>query len=229
MREVRHMLRRKKFIDISVALKSGMLSWPGDPPVRIKRTKSIHKGDFCNISIVSLGSHAGTHIDAPLHFFNKGVSIDQMPLDATIGPVRVIEIKDRESIKLAEISRYRIRQGSRVLFKTINSRLWQSRTFKKEFVYLSQEAAHYLVRKKIRAVGIDYFSVGGYFANSSSPETHRTLLEAGIWIIEGLNLSGVKEGRYTLMCLPLRILNSDGAPARAVLYSPGLHDRKEKI
>lgn len=218
MRKVRHMFHQKKFINISVALKSGMLSWPGDPLVRTKRTKCIHKGEDCNVSMVSMGSHAGTHIDAPLHFFNKGVSIDQMPLDATIGPVIVIEIKDRVSIKPAEISRYRIRQGSRVLFKTINSRLWQSRTFKKEFVYLSQEAAHYLVQRKIRAVGIDYLSIGGYYANSSSPQTHRTLLEAGIWIIEGLNFSGVKEGRYTLICLPLRIINSDGAPARAVLY-----------
>jgi arylformamidase len=225
MRKVRHLLHQEKFIDVSVALKSGLISWPGDPPVRIKRTKSIHKGEVCNVSMVSLGSHTGTHIDAPLHFFNKGVSIDQMPLDATMGPVRVIEIKDRESIKLAEISHYRIRQDSRVLFKTSNSRLWKSRTFKKEFVYLSQEAAQYLVKKKIRAVGIDYLSIGGYYTNSSSPETHRTLLEAGIWIIEGLNLSDVKEGRYTLICLPLRVFNSDGAPARAVLYSPELHDR----
>ena len=213
------MFHQKKCIDISVVLKSGMLAWPGDPSVRIKRTKSIHKGDICNLSLVTIGSHSGTHIDSPLHFLNKGVSLDQMPLDATIGPVRVIEIKDRESIKPAEISRYCIRPGSRVLFKTINSRLWKSRTFDKEFVYLSQEAARYLVQRKIRAVGIDYLSIGGYYSDSNSAQTHRSLLEAGIWIIEGLNLSGVKGGRYTLICLPLRIFNSDGAPARAVLYS----------
>ena len=138
-----------------------------------------------------------------------------MPLDATIGPARVIEVQDRECIKQKELQKYQIRRGERLLFKTRNSKCWESSSFNKSFVYISFEAARYLVAKEVRAVGIDYLSVGGYYKDGL--QTHQALLKSGIWIIEGLNLIHVKPGKYDLICLPLKILNSEGAPARAVL------------
>jgi len=208
---------RKKWIDISISLKSGMVHWPGDPAIRIKRVLNMDKGDDCNVSVLSIGSHTGTHMDAPLHFLRKGKGLDQMPIDAMIGPARVIEIKDKESIKAEELKTYKIHKGERILFKTSNSRYWESNAFRKDFVYIAQDGARYLAEKQVCAVGIDYLSVGGFYKDSK--ETHQALLKAGIWVIEGLNLFKVKAGRYDLVCLPVKIFNSDGAPARAVLYS----------
>jgi arylformamidase len=139
-----------------------------------------------------------------------------MPLDATIGPARVIQIRAEESITPAELKPYRIRRGERILFKTRNSaRVWKTDEFDEDFVYISKEAAQNLAELGVRTVGVDYLSVGGF--RRDGVETHRALLGAGIWIIEGLNLSGVKPGKYELLCLPLKVLGGDGAPARAIL------------
>jgi len=139
-----------------------------------------------------------------------------MPLDATVGRARVIAVRDPEAIKIEELRRHRIRKSERILFKTQNStECWNQEKFRRDFVHLSTDAAHFLAAKKIRTVGVDYLSVGGY--ESDGAEIHRILLKAGIWIIEGLNLSKVNPGIYELVCLPLRILDSDGAPARAIL------------
>ena len=209
-------LKKKKWIDVSATIKSGMVHWPSDPSVTIKRTKDMDHGGRCNVSHLSMGSHTGTHMDAPLHFLKEGKSLDQMPLDATVGEARIIEIKDPESIKPEELKQYKIRRGERILFKTKNSEhSWNSDEFDKDFVYISKEAARYLAKIRIQTVGVDYLSVGGFYKDGL--ETHQALLGAGIWIIEGLNLSKVKAGRYQLICLPLKILNSDGAPARAVV------------
>lgn len=210
---------KTQWLDISITIKSGMVHWPGDPAVRIRLIKDREKGEIANLSLISMGSHTGTHMDAPSHFVSKGTSIDKIPLDAAIGPARVIQIQDKECISKDELSKYRIRRGERVLFKTNNSRYWLSAAFIKKFVYISFEAAQYLIAKGIRAVGVDYLSVGGYYKDGV--RTHQDLLKTGIWIIEGLNLSGVKPGSYDLICLPLRILNADGAPARAVIRRRG--------
>ena len=211
-------LRNKKWIDVSILLTSGMVHWPSDPSVTIKRTKNMDRGDRCNVSHLSMGSHTGTHMDAPLHFLRNGKSLDRMPLAATIGEARVIEIKDPESIKPQELKKYKIRRGERILFKTRNSSgslKWKRKEFDKNFVYIGKEAAAYLAKIRVQTVGVDYLSVGGFYKDGLA--THHALLGAGIWIIEGMNLSKVKAGRYQLICLPLKILNSDGAPARAVL------------
>ncbi|HAT44120.1 MAG TPA: arylformamidase, partial [Ktedonobacter sp.] len=143
-----------------------------------------------------------------------------MPLAATIGLARVIEIHDPESIKPDELHMYQIKSGERILFKTRNStRCWQSDDFVKDFVYISHEAAQYLAAQQVQTVGVDYLSVGGFFKDGV--ETHHALLSAGIWIIEGLNLSSVRAGTYELICLPLKIEGSDGAPSRAVLRLAG--------
>jgi arylformamidase len=210
------MVMTEDWIDVSVPLRTGMVHWPDDPPVSIERVLDIERGDVAIVSRLSMGAHTGTHMDAPLHFFSTGRSIDTMPLTATLGRARVIEIRDPESIKPEELRPYQIQRGERVLFKTRNSaRCWQTDDFVEDFVYISQEAARYLAAQQVQTVGIDYLSVGGYFRDGV--ETHHALLEAGIWIIEGLNLSSVAPGIYELVCLPLKIEGSDGAPARAIL------------
>ncbi|MDA8169003.1 MAG: cyclase family protein [Nitrospiraceae bacterium] len=204
-------------IDISVPITSGMVTWPGDPEVSVELffAGSIEKGAQVNLSRFSMGAHAGTHIDAPLHYIRGGKGIDWIPFEAVIGRARVIGIQDRVSIKLEELEKHDIRKGERVLFKTFNSLLWGKDKFQGDFVYLGTAAAEYLAARKVLAVGIDYLSVGGYGKNEQ--EVHRTLLEAGVWIIEGLNLSAVQPGNYELICLPLKLEGAEAAPARAAL------------
>jgi arylformamidase len=204
------------WVDVSVPLRSGMVHWPDNPPVRIERMLDIERGDVANVSTISLGSHTGTHMDAPIHFVRGGEGMDRMPLDATMGLARVIEIQDATSIKPDELDPHGIGRGERVLFKTRNSSLacW-ARDFIEDFVYVSQEAARYLAERGVRTVGVDYLSVGGFYADGV--ETHQALLGAGIWVIEGLDLSGVEPGEHELICLPLKVEGGDGAPARALL------------
>jgi arylformamidase len=205
-----------RWIDISVALKKGMVHWPGDPSPRIERQSSLEDGEDYNVSLVSMGLHTGTHIDAPYHVIRKGRTIDQMPIEAMVGPARVIEISNPESVKLDELKRHRIRAGERILLKTQNSgRCWKTTHFVEDFVYISQDAARYLSARQVQTVGIDYLSVGGF--KKDGIETHRILLQAGIWLIEGLDLSAVSPGRYQLVCLPLKVFRGEAAPARAIL------------
>lgn len=208
------------WIDISVPLHNGMVHWPDNPPVKVERMLDLEAGDACNVSKISLGVHTGTHVDAPRHFLRDGVGVHLAPVGALIGPARVIEIADSHAIGSDELRQHDIQAGERVLFKTLNSaRCWQTDDFIEDFVYVSQAAARYLAGLHVQTVGVDYLSVGGYTVDG--PETHNALLSAGIWIIEGLNLSGVRPGTYELICLPLKITDSDGAPARAVLRAPG--------
>jgi arylformamidase len=206
------------WIDISVPLRTAMVHWPENPPVEIERVTDVRKGDSHTLSRISMGSHTGTHIDAPQHFFPNGKSISQMPLDTAVGAARVIGIQDSESIKTDELRGYHIRQGERILFKTLNSsRVWQAEKFVEDFVFISKEAAEYLANLRVRTVGVDYLSVGSFGGNGKT--IHETLLGAGIWLIEGLDLSQVDPGKYYLICLPLKIDEGDGSPARAIIKS----------
>jgi arylformamidase len=206
------------WIDVSVPLRSGMVHWPDNPPVRIERMLDMESGDAANVSTLSLGSHTGTHMDAPIHFVPGGAGMDRMPLDATIGRARVIEIQDPVSIKPDELDPHEISRSERVLFKTQNStRRWWTEDFIEDFVYVSQEAARYLADRGVRTVGVDYLSVGGFWKDGV--ETHQALLGPGIWVIEGLDLSGIGPGEYELICLPLKVEDGDGAPARAILHN----------
>ncbi|HZT05806.1 MAG TPA: cyclase family protein [Chloroflexota bacterium] len=205
------------WIDISVPLHDGMVHWPGDPPVRITRVQHIGRGGAeANVSSMTIGTHTGTHMDPPLHYVPSTASLDQMPLHVGIGPARVIEIADRVAITPDELARHTVQPGERILFKTHNSTwCWADDAFVEDYVYITPEAARALARAHVLLVGIDYLSVGGYHADGAA--THRALLEAGVWILEGLNLSHVQPGPYDLVCLPLRIAASDGAPARAAI------------
>ncbi|HEX8033420.1 MAG TPA: cyclase family protein [Ktedonobacterales bacterium] len=208
------------WIDVSVSLHSGMVHWPDNPPVQIERVMSFDRGDAANVSKISMGSHTGTHMDAPIHFVPDGEGINMLPLDAAMGAARVIASTDAVSIKRAELEPYDIQRGERILFKTRNSnRVWNTDNFVEDFVYISADAAEYLAERGARTVGVDYLSVGGY--KQDGIETHYALLGAGIWIIEGLNLASVEPGNYELVCLPLKIVDGDGAPARAIVRPIG--------
>lgn len=197
-----------EWIDISVPLRNGMPVWPGDTPFQ-RTTRD-------NVSEVSTSLHIGTHIDAPCHYFEGASGIDAMPITAGVGPARVIEIHDPDAVRIAELEPHALQPGERVLFKTRNSATCsKSDHFHTKYVSIPPETAHFLVKSGLKTVGIDYFSVGEY--GPGGDETHRILLTAGIWIIEGLMLENVAPGDYELLCLPLKIVGSDGAPARAVL------------
>jgi arylformamidase len=204
------------WIDISVPLRNGMVAWPGDAPFDRTNTSQMANGDACNLSQIFTTAHVGTHMDAPRHFLSDGAGMETMPIAATVGRARVIEIQDPEAIRASELERHHLAKGERVLFKTANSeQCWSTDYFQKKYVYIQPEAAEYLAARGVQTVGIDYLSVGGF--ESGGPETHRILLQAGIWIIEGLMLEHVEPGEYELVCLPLKIVGGDGAPARAVL------------
>ena len=155
-------------------------------------------------------------MDAPLHYLPDAPGIETMPIGAVIGRARVIEILDPESIRISELEPHHLTRSERVLFKTRNSEhCWKTDHFQEKYISVTREAAHYLAERRVQTIGIDYLSIGGF--GNGGAEIHRILMLAGIWIIEGLNLEHVQPGDYELICLPLKIVGSDGAPARAVL------------
>ncbi len=190
--------------------------WPGDPPVNIERIEDIRAGGESNLSRISMSAHAGTHVDAPLHYIPEGKGIGEMPLAALVGPSRVIEAHGGPdgSIEAEELAAKKIKRGQRILLKTPNSSLWRMPAFYERFVHLSVSAAEFLAEKRIRALGIDYLSVSGYM-KGDGPVVHRRLLTAGIWIIEGLDLTAARPGDYELICLPLRMEGLEAAPLEA--------------
>jgi len=204
------------WIDISMSLRNGMVQWPDDPPLLVERISDTGRGDDYTLSVMTMGSHTGTHVDAPLHCLRGGMGIDRMPLDVGIGRARVFEIRGVEPVSLRQLEAQWSHRSERVLFKTRNSSFIRGNDhFVPDFVSLSQEVARFLVDKGVKLVGIDYLSAGGY--NREGAEVHRILLGAGVWILEGLDLSRIPPGEYDMICLPLRLFDGDGAPARAVL------------
>jgi arylformamidase len=203
------------WIDISLPIRSGMPVWPGDLPVRVDQTMSLERGDPFNLTECHFTAHTGTHLDAPRHFLAAGAAIDALPLDAVLGPCRVVRIHDPVAVRPAELPAF-LQAGERILFQTRNSfRNIHLHEFVEDFVYVSKEAATFLAAARVQTVGIDYLSVGGF--HHDLVETHLVLLGAGIWVIEGLDLSAVEPGEYELACLPLKLVGADGAPARAAL------------
>ena len=203
------------WIDISVTVHEGMPTWPGEG-LRLERVMDQKNGDVCTLTRANMSAHTGTHMDAPLHFVPNSGTIDQMPIDATVGPARVIQISDPRAIHKAELVPHGIQPGDRILFRTANSeRDWQNLPFDENFVYIAHDGAEYLSECGVRSVGVDYLSVGGF--RQDSVETHVALLGKGIWVIEGLRLADIEPGDYELVCLPLKWMGCEGAPARAIL------------
>jgi len=207
-----------KIYDISLPISPEIPVWPGDPPVVIKQVSSMDAGAHDNVSRLECSVHTGTHVDAPHHFLNDHRTVDALPLEVLTGPAQVVQIPEEVGLITAGIlEEAGIPSGtSRLLLKTRNSRLWArgEKEFARDFVGLSAEGAGWLVRTGVKLVGIDYLSIAPY---KQSIPTHQVLLKPGIVILEGVNLSAVPPGIYDLYCLPLKLVGSDGAPARAIL------------
>jgi len=189
--------------------------YEGDPSVEIALFSSIERGDPANVSRLSMGAHTGSHVDAPYQYLGDGKAIDQVPLETLIGPALVMECPGTENISRSDLTARGLEKEDRILFKTSNSRLWRQEKFQQDYVFISEDAAEYLVEIGTRLVGIDYLSVEQF--GTARPATHLTLLRAGVVVLEGLNLSDVQPGHYDLICLPLLIQGGDGSPCRAVL------------
>lgn len=205
-----------KIYDITVPISNALPVYPGDPAIHIERIQSLEKGDIARVSHLSFSTHIGTHIDPPYHFIKDGVPLDQAPLDIFIGPARVVDVGDAASIDAALLATFNLEGASRVIFKTRNSRLWREASeFQKDFVYLETDAAEALVARGVKLVGIDYLSIEKF--GFDKPTTHWTLLGNNVFIVEGLDLNEIAPGDYELICLPLKIKDGDGGPARVVL------------
>jgi len=205
--------------DITVPLTNEMSTYPGDPGIQITNWYSLANGDGANVTRLNFGAHTGTHVDAPAHFIPAATPSEQLSLEVLIGEAELIEVPDDVMSINREFVQEHVTGAQRVLFKTRNSRFWQNHPneFRTDFTYLELNAAEYLAERGVLLVGIDYLSIE-QFGQKDHP-THLALLNHGIVIVEGLNLSSVSAGRYELICLPLRIRsgNGDGAPARAIL------------
>jgi arylformamidase len=202
-----------EIIDVSVALSPSTVTWENESTPVVERVSSIEAGDGFNLSRLALGVHTGTHVDAPSHFIDGADSAENLPLDALIGDALVVDARGVADEIGAELVERELSEGcERVVFATRNSELWDEAGFRSDYVGISPQAASLLVERGVQLVGIDYLSVG-------EPETHRELLSQDVVLLEGLDLRGIKAGRYRLICLPLRIVGADGAPARAVLIA----------
>jgi arylformamidase len=209
---------RRTTYDISVPIRSGGLIYPGNPGISITAQQAISQGAGANVSRLDFGSHTGTHVDAPKHFFDDGAGVEALSLDVLMGPARVLSFSDAVlSIGEAELRAHDLSGETRVLLKTRNS-AWLasgSTEFHPDYTYVAPDGAEYLASLGVQLVGVDYLSVEQF--HSGHHRTHRTLLQRGIIIIEGLVLSAVPAGTYDLRCLPILLAGLDGAPARAVL------------
>ena len=204
-----------KLIDVSVPLDENLPNYPGNTPFRLEAIKRIARGDSSNVSTLHMSAHAGTHVDAPRHFFDDGFGTDALPLEMLVGRTRVIEVTSRKGIAAEDLAHLDLSEDVRVLIKTHNSRLWGSPEFYTDYVGVTESGARHLVGHGIKVVGVDYLSVEE-FKRPGAP-AHHVLLGAGTIVIEGLNLRDVEPGAYEMYCLPLRVVGSDGAPARVIL------------
>ncbi len=209
-----------KIFDISLPLSPNLSVWPGDPPIVLEQVASMDAGDDCNLTRLTASVHSGTHVDAPHHFLNDGRTVEQLPLEVLTGRCYVVQLPDGVDMITADaLERMSLPTGiTRLLFGTRNSRWWMrgETVFQEDFVAISADGARWLAEHRLQLIGIDYLSVAPF--NDSIP-THQVLLQAGIILLEGLNLSAVPRGFYDLYCLPLNLLGAEGAPARAILIS----------
>jgi arylformamidase len=203
--------------DVSVPLRPSMPTYAGEPGPKLEHLKQMSRGDSANVTALSLGSHTGTHVDAPHHFLDGSSTVEAMPPDSLIGPARVIELTEQRHIAASDLESASIPRGAtRLLLKTQNSRFWEDDEFHTDFVGLTGDAAEWLVGRRFVLIGIDYLSIERF--RSAEHEVHKTLLAANVVILEGLDLRSVTAGEYTMACAPLKVVGADGAPARVFLW-----------
>jgi arylformamidase len=206
--------------DVTLPIRSGMADWPGDPQVQIERVYSVAAGDAASVSRLSMGSHCGTHVDAPRHLFPDAPGVDALALDALVGPAYVAHVPSRDLITAADLSALPLPQGcSRLLLRTSNSdrRILHRTAFCQDYVALSEEAARWLAERCFLLVGIDALSIDPF--EQAAGKAHRILLLNQVIVVEGLDLEAVPQGNYMLYCLPLKVKDADGSPARVILVS----------
>ena len=210
-----------RLIDVTLPISPHLLVWPGDPPVSVTPRLQLAKGDPANVSEITMGTHTGTHVDPPNHFVPGTDGIDRVPLDVLVGEVIVADARHLDRpIAPHDLDALAIPpSATRVLLRTANSELWRSVpvAFPDRYACLTTEAARWVVERGIRLIGVDFLSVEEKGAQGHP--VHHVLLGNGVVIVEGLNLGDVEPGTYTLACLPLKIVDGDGGPARAILFA----------
>jgi len=201
-----------EILDVSIPIRTRMPIYPANAGVALRRIDAIADGAVANVSAVDLGAHTGTHVDAPNHFLDGAGGVDTVALAPLIGPAVVVDATAVDkTLDAAAVAAAGVPAGAeRVLFKTRNSQLWEQDEFSEDFVSFDASGARALLDAGVRLVGIDYLSVG-------DPGAHRALLGADVAVVEGLDLRAAEPGPYQLVCLPLKLVGSDGGPARAVL------------
>jgi len=203
--------------DISLPISESLVVWPTHPPIRISQPRHLEKGDHATVSEIRMSAHTGTHIDAPNHFLPKESGIDALDLNLLVGVTLVVDATHAEQISASELAVMQIPDNTeRVLFLTRNSERWHrnQEEFFEDYVGITNSGAEWLIKHGILLVGIDSLSVATFGQNVP---THKALLGAGITIVEGLYLKGISPGMYNLVCLPIKLMGLDGAPARAIL------------
>ena len=202
--------------DISVPL-GQVAAWPGDTPYARRMRCTMADGAVSDVSILTLSAHAGTHVDSPAHFVAGAKKIDELPVERFLLPARVVESEEETSVRVADLEGVDVAPGEALILKTRNTAagVCTDGTFHKEYVHLSDEAADWCVQRDVALVGIDAYSVDA--PRSEAFPAHHTLMSAGICVLEIIDLRAVQPGRYTLLCLPLKLSDCEASPVRAVL------------
>ncbi|MCP9237307.1 cyclase family protein [Lewinella sp. JB7] len=210
------------WIDATYPIFEGMTGWPGQPPTSYDTLSCMHCGDQARVTMIHLTAHTGTHMDAPSHFLAEGVDISQAPISVGLGPVRIAALDCTAEVTPDDLRAYESRTrpleaGERLILRTPNSDrgLWLQQEFDRDYHAIGPAAAAYIAERKLQLIGVDYLSVGPFY--KGNPQTHRTLMGAGVWIIEGIDLRRIEEGDYEMICLPLKLAGSDGSPIRILL------------
>ncbi len=213
--ETRSYLHRRRLYDVSLTIHAGMPVWPGNPPVSVDVVRSIEQGDSSNISLLHIGSHTATHVDAPHHFIADAPGIDSAQPEVLMGPARLFQLPDEHHIDRRVLAGLELSGVTRLLLGSRNSALLRKKQIELDYAFISEDAASYLVDIGIKLLGVDYLSLEEY--QKEGRPAHHILLGAGVIIVEGLDLAGVPPGDYELICLPLKLKGGDGAPARVFL------------
>lgn len=204
-----------KTYDVSVTISKNLAMPPGAPQPVVAPLMELEEGYPFSMFMLAFIDHCGTHVDAPYHFEIGGAKSDELPLDVLVGQARLAELDVEKSIERSDIEALDLRGVTRLLLKTKNSAALYAKDYKKDFIYLGDSAARYLVEQGVRLVGVDYWSVDGW--GSQEFRAHHALLQSGVVIVELLDLSNVPPGDYELICLPLKVKGTGGAPARVLL------------
>lgn len=203
--------------DLTLTITPDLIVWKGDPPIQMTQPQHLDRGDVCTVTRLNMSAHTGTHLDAPAHFIPGGATVETLDLYTLVGPALLVDVGDVDQITTAVLEQLPIPPGAtRLLLRSRNAARWAAgeTEFYEPFVAIEADGAQWLVDHGIKLVGVDYLSVAPYH---DAVTTHQILLGAGVIAVEGLNLYEIPTGLYQLVCLPMKLGGSDGAPVRAIL------------